>query len=258
MSTDNLSSCNLIRSVFALYESNRLIKITQRESLNESQLYVFDTFLSITKIINTLDILDLIVKKISEFRPSECENFDNFKFNTNDILELRYHFENFFLRIEKVKDQLLLFINQVLELGLANRKCNFKNVKSNVKGKLLMLPSKEPCLENVQQLLEKFEGIFSDITKYRNFIAHRGEYRDEDLEEINVVLLINEMRYGNSPDKNFNTVIPRSSLRILLCSLIDKHTGRMKTNVVSLSTWVYQFFETTDEIFNYIYSIKSN
>jgi hypothetical protein len=85
--------------------------VTKNEKSEEEDFY-YEVFVKSYNIIGTLRTLELIVELLKELTQEDME------INSRKITLIRYHVENFYSRITKVNDQILLLINVIFSLEL--------------------------------------------------------------------------------------------------------------------------------------------
>ncbi|WP_342329045.1 Cthe_2314 family HEPN domain-containing protein [Pedobacter sp. FW305-3-2-15-E-R2A2] len=121
----------------------------------------------VAEIIQNAEDMEMIRTLITEHDPG----FSKLERETDSAKLIRYHYENFFIRIGKVKDLLLLLINDVLLLDL-------KKGLSMENQLLKILPSQYPYFPAVWN---QVKGQLDKLKPYRNHLAHNGTIQFEDL-----------------------------------------------------------------------------
>jgi hypothetical protein len=84
---------------------------------------------------------------------------------------IRYHYENLILRVPKIKDLLLLLVNQVLALELPR--------KMSLETKLLKLVIVDH--PNFEMIWEHVTSATAELKPYRNHLAHNGTMKHKDI-----------------------------------------------------------------------------
>ena len=129
----------------------------------------------------------------------------------NSGMLIRYHYENFILRIGKVKDLLLILINQVMMLGIKRG----TNMEPQV---LREIASSYNFITVWNQVKEQMDPI----RPYRNHLAHNGTMQHEDLNLLNMYYSYgNKYRHQNLIDK-FRSELAMSDVQH---ELVEKFTS---------------------------------
>lgn len=145
----------------------------------------------VIKITNTLTDLKLIRQLIAEIHP-------NSKVNSNSIIRpeilLKYHTENYFLRIMTYKDQLLKLISTVYQW----------EIKDGIGyEKRLLKKANEENINLIAKLIQDVNTMLSSVREIRNKIAH-----GEKLDNVDILLLqlhsCIEDFIDSYPNLNFN------------------------------------------------------
>lgn len=247
-----------MKSLLHLYSENELIKAAKRDSLNQPELYILDTFNSASKLLNTLESLDMIIKCLTKFHPEFNKNFNVEKMTKNDADEIQYHIENFYVRPIKIKDQILLFTNQLIDLKLQNQKCNYKNIYKAIKNKIVNENFHDSNGIKILQLIKDLQNKFKKVENYRNFITHRGEYINEDLHLIGTVLYFKELEKGGDyPKSLFKNQMPVEDFENILKVFLSKTIMNFRNNANVLNDWTFSFFKLSDSILKQIYKKKA-
>ncbi|QCO45929.1 MULTISPECIES: Cthe_2314 family HEPN domain-containing protein [Elizabethkingia] len=112
--------------------------------------------------------IDLTIKLI-KFADPKIKSFKMTRVDRGEYL--KYHFENYFFRLPKLKDQVLNLLNVVFQLDYAQSNGLERKICSN------------PILQKKKLLIfiDYFNDAFSKIKPLRDIIAHRGDFSDFNL-----------------------------------------------------------------------------
>jgi hypothetical protein len=102
---------------------------------------------------------------------------------------LKYHFENYFFRMPKLKDQVLNLLNVVFELNYNQSNSLEKKIYNTT-----ILQEKK-----LLYFVDYFNEVFSKIKPLRDIIAHRGNLADQNLAMLMSYSLLknNEVEYNS-------------------------------------------------------------
>jgi hypothetical protein len=140
------------------------------------------------RVKHTLDTLILMRVFIAEAHPSSNVNKDS-TIKTRDYL--RYHIENFFLRITTYKDQIFQLLNDTYEMEI-KRGASFERTLIK-KAEQQNLPEVLLIIRNTNLLFEN-----TNIINIRNNLAHNGDFRNSDLGMLDG----SELLTDTNPDDN--------------------------------------------------------
>lgn len=189
-------------------------------------LYISKVNDCITSITQSFDDIDLTIKLIKFADP----NIKSFKMTRVDRGEyLKYHFENYFFRLPKLKDQVLNLLNVLFQLGHSQSNGLERRVRNN---------------ETLQQkkliyFIDYLDDAFSKIKPIRDTIAHRGDLADQNFamltsypmvkydEKVYNLLLKNQISYTYIFEKN-QTILKQTAITLLLV-LFDDYNASLKS-----------------------------
>jgi hypothetical protein len=95
--------------------------------------------------------------------------------NKESIRLIRYHYENFFIRIGKTKDLFLILINHVMQLGIKKSLTMEKQVIDKI----------SPSYPEFEKIWALVKDQIDPIKPYRNHLAHNGSFTHEDMTLLN-------------------------------------------------------------------------
>jgi len=194
-------------------------KIFDDRKLNKSDTYS-------KKGLYIKDIFDLHLRILSNFEtlctiPIYLNNLPRKSNMTKHEIEkskyYKYHLENHIIRITTIFDQLILFLNGLYELGIDPKKCSAEIVFTN------QHTQKTKEVELLKQLLKSINGVKG----IRNLILHRGEFNDEDLDDLVSRELLK--RYRKVEDLESRDL----KIYVILESYISKQYKSKKANEIS-------------------------
>ena len=147
--------------------------VLKNEKSEEEQFYhhAFVKTYNITETIHTLHLIVELLKRHCQ-KNNGCQS--------DELRIIRYHIENFYSRITKVNDQILLLINEVFNLKLNDRSCKYDPIIKKLKGN-----------EVIEDYLLQMKTAFENISDTRNKITHREKYVDLDLANMGAMALLN-------------------------------------------------------------------
>lgn len=142
--------------------------IHKSERTSEYAQYMQNVNEAMTNLSQSFWDIDLTIKLI-EFAHPKIKSFKITKVDRGEYI--KYHFENYFFRLPKLKDQLLQLLNLIYQMGLSQSKGLEKKVRAHqlIQHKKLYI------------FLDYFEEAFSKIRPLRDIIAHRSDLADSDI-----------------------------------------------------------------------------
>ncbi|HBX44848.1 Cthe_2314 family HEPN domain-containing protein [Limibacterium fermenti] len=155
--------------------------VTKNEKSEEEDFY-YEVFVKSYNIIGTLRTLELIVELLKELTQEDMG------INSRKITLIRYHVENFYSRITKVNDQILLLINVIFSLELQEKECYYRTVSNKLK--------KISETENILDYLTSNSEAFEVIRDERNKITHRENFLDLDFANLSASAFLGKATSG--------------------------------------------------------------
>lgn len=232
------------------YHELDLINKTKEDNLSGIESYIVDSFLKSNKIIATLESLDISIRILIKFHPQFNKRLNFSKLTENDAKEIQYHIENFYLRITKVKDQILLLINHLFELKLRNIDCSYDKVSKAIEKRLKSKPGDEIYVQEILLCLsiKDYKDKFKVVDDYRNFIAHRGEYSDDDLNLLSSALHFRDLEKAKTlPNDFFIGAMQDDELKELLKVAVIKRVFQFRNISDAIISWIIHLFDLIDK-----------
>lgn len=156
--------------------------------------------------------LDLTLKLIN-FADPKVKSFKMTRVDRGDYL--RYHLENYFFRLPKLKDQVLHLLNQIYRMGFSGSFGLEKKIRTHSRIK-----------DNKYfHYLDYFDYAFEKIKPIRNSIAHRHELKDWNLALLSLkdVGILDENQYQMRVQLAINNTIP-----------LEENQGSLKQAIITL------------------------
>ncbi|WDF79049.1 Cthe_2314 family HEPN domain-containing protein [Mucilaginibacter sp. KACC 22773] len=186
--------------------------LKKHERTSEYALYLQDLNDIMTSISQSFDDITLTIKLI-RFAHPKIKSFKMTKADRGDYI--KYHFENYFFRLPKLKDQVLQLLNKVFRMGLSQSQGLEKKVRAH------------PVVQNkkLYLFLDYFEEAFARIKPLRDTIAHRGDLADSDMTMLT--------SYQLAP---YDNDVYEMRLRIMIskAEVFEKNQGILKQAVIIL------------------------
>lgn len=162
-----------------------------------------------------LDDIELIKSLVLELRPSVDKKPDE---KVADLI--RYHHENLILRVGKVKDLILILINEVLTLGLKKGSSLEREVIKRVS---LSHP-------NFSKIWKYVKDALDYLKPYRNHLAHNGSLSLEELTMIKT--------FYSYPDYKFKNLGDEVRLKMWTLNahhdIIDRIVKQAETHIINI------------------------
>lgn len=149
--------------IYAVISTDKQIKIRKTPSGN----YLWRVQSCIWDIKQNIEDITLTKQLISAHNPG----FAKLDRTVNAGQLIRYNYENFFLRMGKIRDLFLLLINEVMMLNIKKG----QNLETKV---LKLLTPKYP---NFPVIWSKIKNCLDELKPYRNHLAHNGFIQIPDL-----------------------------------------------------------------------------
>ncbi|MES2419544.1 MAG: Cthe_2314 family HEPN domain-containing protein [Bacteroidota bacterium] len=210
----------------AVQQEKTQIILGKVDSSTERAQYISKVNDSISSIAQSFWDIDLTVKLI-EFANPKIKSFKMTRVDRGDYL--KYHFENYFFRLPKLKDQVLNLLNVIFQLGYSQSNGLEKKIRNTI-----VLQEKK-----MLYFLDYFNDTFSKIKPLRDTIAHRGDLSDQNFamltsysilkydEDIYNSLLKSQISYTYIFQKNQG--ILKQAVITLLLVLYDDYLENLKT-----------------------------
>ena len=194
----------------------------------ERSIYISKVNDSITSIVQSFDDIDLTIKLI-KFADPKIKSFKMTRVDRGDYL--KYHFENYFFRLPKLKDQVLNLLNVLFQLGYNQSNGLEKKIRNN---------------ETLQQkkllyFIDYFNDAFSKIKPIRDTIAHRGDLADQNLTMLTSYSMV---RYN----ENIYHLLLKN--QIAYTYIFEKNQGILKQTVITLLLVLYDDYNENLKIIN--------
>lgn len=194
----------------------------------ERSVYISKVNDSITSIVQSFDDIDLTIKLI-KFADPKIKSFKMTRVDRGDYL--KYHFENYFFRLPKLKDQVLNLLNVLFQLGYNQSNGLEKKIRNN---------------ETLQQkkllyFIDYFNDAFSKIKPIRDTIAHRGDLADQNLTMLTSYSMV---RYN----ENIYHLLLKN--QIAYTYIFEKNQGILKQTVITLLLVLYDDYNENLKIIN--------
>lgn len=134
----------------------------------DDELYKKKTFEKYNTLSSQLEYLTVIPSYFGCKEAMEAMK----KLGVAEIDYYKYHFETFLVRIVSILDLCSKLGNQVYELGIKDKNCNWVKFTENL--------SNEDCTIHLINLKESLK----DISKDRNIIIHQGNHQTKEIDSI--------------------------------------------------------------------------
>lgn len=139
---------------------------------SEKEKYTSRIFRLECDLVSTIEQIEYIKVFISKIP------YKKFMWNhsIDELSYLQYHLEVLYRKVHTVLEIMKLMVNEVYMLGIKERECSWKNLKSKV-GKDI-----EP-MKDINQYYE----IFIALIENRHLNSHRGYFQDEEMNKIDLL-----------------------------------------------------------------------
>lgn len=250
MSINDIYKSKFVIRLVANYHELDLINKTKRNSLTDNELYILESFLKSNRIIATLETLNISIKCLLKYHPQFNKRLNFNKLTEDDAKEIQYHIENFYIRVTKVKDQILLLINHIFELNLKNMDCTYDKVSKAIEKRV---KNKTGDKIYVQEMLlslfiQDYKDKFKNVDNYRNFVAHRGEYSDDDLNLVSSVLYFRDLEKTKKyPNDLFEQTMKNEELMDYMKVAVFKRAFQFRKMSDALIIWVIHLYDLIDK-----------
>ena len=157
-----------------------------KRELLKHEYYFYDCFQTMGSVHTLLRQLDQTAVFFANFRATKSLK----KSKVTRFDHLVYHLESYVLRITGVLDRLLIFVNQILKLGLEDSNCKTHIMlitKSNRKGpvthKIEAVPGLFDALQSVRLFVDRYR-------EQRNEVAHSKRWEALDMRRIEMFHIV--------------------------------------------------------------------
>ena len=187
-----------------------------QSDLTDKEKYIYEVTQQIIQLDDIFNQLELSITFLSNFRSTD-------KLKIKDITRadhIKYHIENYIIRIVGTYDRSLILTNEVFRLGNIPRNCTQNIILQNTK-------IKDTATFTILKEIEKFVQNFREE---RNLIIHRGIYSTKQLRSL-------ELLY-KSPLILDKDVVPKSLPKFLA----DKYVKNIKENTSKFNKKLFYLF----------------
>jgi len=204
--------------------------------LSMNSRYALDVFHKAMEMINIGEKLQHILVYLGGFpKPKYYES--------NDVTKadyIKYHIENFYIRVATLLDQSSLLINTIYELGYPERKVNADSVLENLN------------IKNTRtgKILKAFKQGIQGVQKTWNEILHKGIFEDPDLLELSTFYFVN--KHGGEE------IVNPIQLAYLSNITLRNKQLRLNENMEPIRAYMVSLFNELEKEFSKRYQMKSN
>jgi hypothetical protein len=163
-------------------------------TINEKRtLRIFTLISNLFTIINDLKLIYVLINKL----PAKSYR------KKHDISELDYirlHYEVFIHKIHTVCELMKFIANEVLNIQLSHKDCNWANLIKN----------KEFNNSKCRKIIQEYYDDFKDLIESRHRNSHRGIYDDEKMDQVSAEYLIysHENKFEAKISDEFKEMFP--------------------------------------------------
>jgi hypothetical protein len=197
--------------------------LAKRDAQTERELYIAKVNESLTSISQSFWDIDLTIKLI-QFADPKIKSFKMTRVDRGEYL--KYHFENYFFRLPKLKDQVLNLLNVVYKLDYLQS----NSLERKIRG------TKKLEQKNLLSFVDFFDKVFVEIKPLRDTIAHRGDVTDKNIALITAYEIIEEEH-----DKTHYTSLLNGQI-VLHTFVFKKNQGILKQAIIALLLVLYDDF----------------
>ena len=210
--TDYLRKCN-----FENPQSN--------PKAHKDEEFAMMVLVTIGEVASCLDQVHFSIALMSGYRSSSavCQ------MNRHD--HIQYAIENFYLRITSIYDRCLRLTNLVYGLGLPDRACTNNTILRNDYVK------QTP----VAKTLKKIDKFTMQFREYRNSVAHRKAFSDEEFDFLGSVYFLFECDESSLRYKN--------SIKTQTDDYIKKKKIEFQENIVEMEEYVGDYLTELEKIY---------
>ncbi|WP_316819119.1 Cthe_2314 family HEPN domain-containing protein [Pedobacter nyackensis] len=154
--------------------------------LFKHEKYFYDCFQGMGTIHTLMRQLDQSAVFFANFRSTKSMK----KLDINRFDHMVYHLESYVLRITGILDRLLIFVNQVIGLGLEDASCKPHMMLTGKNGKIGPVTSR---VKAIGGLFESLVSVRSFVDKYReqrNEVAHSNRWEAQDMRRIEMLHIV--------------------------------------------------------------------
>lgn len=141
--------------------------------------------------------------------------------------QIQFAIENYFIRSATIYDRALIFINQLLDLGISDDRIDHTDIVTNHHVKKYTLNTK----------LKNLGVVCRELNDERNAIIHHRSYSDENFDKFAMLVKANELSVEAGKSRPFSqTLVKNLTAAILLSHTEDyeKHLTKIKVKLGSL------------------------
>ena len=204
--------------------------VDESNLLDEHEFYITRVGFAMAQILTTVSQIELIPLLLPRYRHSQ-------KLAQKGIHQhvvLRYHAENYFIRIQILRDRILMLIDAVFHLLNSSRSINERSVLENLKVERTSVPS----------TYQKFRKIIKDHLSQRNKIVHEHAYEDAHLRYVELCFLLERQNHTLGLNKN-----PRGTAKEFAKEFADEKSFFFSEWNEDLAKGICELFEALAPIY---------
>lgn len=200
----------------------------------ESRLdhYIFNCSQSLSSISASIEKADISILLL-ESAYEDCPESE--KITPAEFVE--YAIENYFIRSATIYDRCLIFVNRLLDLGIANDSIGHQLLVTNEHVKAFNLES-------------KLRAIRKECTEYRverNKIVHHGRYSDDNFTNISAMHKANFL----SEKEGLDPVIPPETVDYYMNNVIETQKQEFINHLDKIKEKVKEFYDSALPIYGH-------
>jgi hypothetical protein len=207
-------------------------KFNGREMLcdNSLEYYVFMCGQSLSRVSNSIDKtkLSLAYLKSSYSSPPTLEGSC-----PSDFIE--YSIENFFIRSHGIYDRVLIFVNRLCDIGLADESISHNAIITNdhVKSYSLDAP------------LKKLRKVCTEYRLERNTIIHHASYSEDTFDTFTMMHKVHSL----APDSDAEAVIDSAILHGVTNDYIDDYIEEFNAHLELIDNTLKNFYDVAEKVY---------
>ena len=174
---------------YSLKENNsHLLTVNEQKTLRISNLVN-----NLTTVLNDIRIIYILINKLPPKVYLE-------KHDLSELEYVKFHTESFLHKVSTIHDLMGLIVNELLNLGIPQRNCNWKNLTKHQNF------NESRC----KVFIEEYYRDFSYLIELRNLNSHRGLFNDDKMDRIGNPMNIYRQykRLGMELDEDFKKTTP--------------------------------------------------
>lgn len=189
---------------------------------------VFKYYSGILSIVKDLEKTEVFLRRLPNSKYLKENGISGLQYT-------QYHLEVFIHKVHTLLEMKKLMINEVYELGIKEKDCNWDliKVRPEIKGK------------KIHKILDSYYATFKQIIDARHVNTHRGVFKDSEKDDLESALFLYEgyEKYGLELDNEIKKAFPKFIIDWKIKGYRKGKIKLVKDSKKKIEVYVKNFFD---------------